>query len=104
MVYSTIKKFEACISGYESVDGDKILDGQCTIIETPGHTSGHISLYFPSLHTVITGDAAVNEENKKVIANPHYCLDIEKAEQSLKKIKSLNPKNIYYYHGGKIMF
>lgn len=60
--------------------------------------------YSPSLHTVFTGDAPVNEVNKMVIANPHYCLDIEKAEQSLKKIKSLNPKNIYYYHGGKIMF
>ena len=82
-------------------DGDKILGGQCTIMETPGHTSGHISLYFPL--SIITGDAAVNEENKMAIANPHFCLDIEKAEQSLKKIKSLNPKNIYCYHGGKIM-
>lgn len=84
-------------------DGDKILGGQCTIMETPGHTSGHISLYIPSINSVITGDAAVNEENKMVIANPHFCLDIEKAEQSLRKIKSLNPKNIFCYHGGKLV-
>lgn len=42
-------------------DGDKIFDEQCTEIATPGHRSGHISLYIPSLNSVITGDAAVNE-------------------------------------------
>jgi len=70
-------------------DGDIILDGQCVVIATPGHTSGHISLYFPSLNAIITGDAAVNENNDLVIANPHYCLNIEKADQSLRKIKQL---------------
>ncbi|KON90133.1 metal-dependent hydrolase [Sporosarcina globispora] len=82
--------------------GSKILDGKCTIIATPGHTSGHISVYFPSIKSVITGDAAVNENDKLVIANPHFCLDIEKAKESLDKIKSLNAKTFYCYHGGKL--
>ncbi|MFX3661544.1 MAG: MBL fold metallo-hydrolase [Ectobacillus sp.] len=83
-------------------DGSKILDGKCIIVATPGHTSGHISLYFPSIRAVITGDAAVNENNKLVIANPHFCLNREKAEESLNKLKSLDVKTFYCYHGGKL--
>lgn len=85
-------------------DGDLILDNNCQVIATPGHTSGHISLYFPSLKTVITGDAAVNENDELVIANPHFCLNVEKAEQSLQKIKNLNAETYYCYHGGKVTY
>lgn len=82
-------------------DGDMILHNKCRVIATPGHTSGHISLYFPSIKSVITGDAAVNENHDLVIANPSFCLDIERAEQSLKKIKNLKAEHYYCYHGGK---
>ncbi|YCI76142.1 MBL fold metallo-hydrolase [Bacillus sp. R1-10] len=81
-------------------DGDWILDNQCRVVATPGHTSGHISLYFPSLKAVIAGDAAVIENHELVIANPHFCLNVEKAEQSLRKIKNLKAENYYCYHGG----
>lgn len=83
-------------------DGSKILDGKCTVVATPGHTSGHISLYFPSLKALITGDAAVHDNGKLEIANRQFCLDIEKAEQSLEKIKQLHVKTFYCYHGGKL--
>ncbi|MEF2293578.1 MULTISPECIES: MBL fold metallo-hydrolase [Virgibacillus] len=83
-------------------DGDIILDSKCKIIATPGHTSGHITLYFPSLKSVITGDAAVKNYDDLIIANPHFCLDIKQAEQSLNKIKNLKVKYIYCYHGGKL--
>ncbi|MCK2000949.1 MBL fold metallo-hydrolase [[Brevibacterium] frigoritolerans] len=81
-------------------DGDWILDNECRVVATPGHTSGHISLYFPRLKTVIAGDAAVIENHELLIANPHFCLNVEKAEQSLRKIKDLKAENYYCYHGG----
>lgn len=84
-------------------DGDMILNGACRVIATPGHTSGHISLYFPSLQSVITGDAAVNEGDKLAIANPQFCLDIEAAEQSLQKVIDLQVNTYYCYHGGKFV-
>lgn len=84
-------------------DGDMILDNTCKVIATPGHTSGHISLYFPSVKSVITGDASVKENQELVIANPHFCLDIDKAEQSLTKIKELKADTYYCYHGGKFI-
>lgn len=85
-------------------DGDWILDNECRVVATPGHTSGHISLYFPRLKTVIAGDAAVIENHELIIANPHFCLNVEKAEQSLRKIKDLQAENYYCYHGGTFTF
>lgn len=82
-------------------DGDRILDNQCRVVATPGHTSGQISLYFPELNSVITGDAAVKEKEELIIANPHFCLDMEKAKQSLTAIKNLKADHYYCYHGGK---
>ncbi|OHX28564.1 MBL fold metallo-hydrolase [Bacillus mycoides] len=82
-------------------DGDMILDNKCRVVATPGHTSGHISLYFPSLKSVITGDATVHENHELAIANTHFCLNVEKAEQSLRKVKNLKAEAYYCYHGGK---
>ncbi|MGE6598909.1 MBL fold metallo-hydrolase [Bacillus proteolyticus] len=83
-------------------DGQMILNNECQIVATPGHTSGHISLYFPNLNCVITGDAAVQENRELVIANPNFCLDLEKAEESLKRIKNLKAVTYYCYHGRKL--
>lgn len=85
-------------------DGEYILDGKCQVLATPGHTSGHISLYFPELGRVITGDAAVNEQGELAVANPQYCFDLESAEQSLNRLKALNAQSYYCYHGGKLGF
>ena len=84
----------------EVSEGDLLLDGLCTVLETPGHTSGHISLYAPSIHSVITGDAAVFENGELAVANPHYCLDLPAAEQSLARLKHLKADTYYCYHGG----
>ncbi len=83
-------------------NGDCILSNECVVISTPGHTSGHISLHIPALKTVITGDAAIVENNELKIANPHFCLDIETAQQSLHSIKHMDVERYYCYHGGKI--
>ncbi|KHL96631.1 metal-dependent hydrolase [Paenibacillus sp. IHB B 3415] len=85
-------------------EGEYILDGKCQVLATPGHTSGHISLYFPALGTVITGDAAVNEGSALAVANPQYCIDLENAEQSLNRLQALNAQSYYCYHGGKLGF
>lgn len=83
-------------------DGDMILHHECRVVATPGHTSGHISLYFPKLNSVITGDAAANENHELVIANPHFCLNMDNAKHSLRKIQNLQADTYYCYHGGKI--
>lgn len=70
------------------------------VIHTPGHTSGHISLYIPSQETIIANDALVIEDGSFNIANPQFCLDLPMAIRSVEKIKNLHPKKIICYHGG----
>lgn len=74
--------------------------GGCSILATPGHTPGHISLLMEKDSIVITGDAIALEEGKPVIANPQFTLDIERAIESMEKLSSLNAKSYYCYHGG----
>lgn len=82
-------------------DGE-IMDwcGGCEIIRTPGHTPGHISLYSKNKRTMITGDAAVLEDNQLVIANPQFTLDLDKAKKSLTKLMSYDVETFICYHGG----
>lgn len=72
----------------------------CTVLETPGHTPGHISLYVPQEKTLIAGDAAVLENGGLVVANPQFSLNLQETEESLKKIKALDAERIICYHGG----
>lgn len=77
--------------------------GGCQIISTPGHMPGHISLFLKESNSIITGDAAVIENGKLVIANPYFTLDLNIAENTLEKIKAMNVDNYYCYHGGKLV-
>lgn len=70
------------------------------IINTPGHTPGHISIYLPDLKTLIASDALVKENDQLGIANPQFCLDLREAENSVKKISSLDIDVLVCYHGG----
>ncbi|MDF2802207.1 MAG: Zn-dependent hydrolase, glyoxylase [Anaerocolumna sp.] len=74
--------------------------GGCKIIATPGHTPGHISLLLPGHNTIITGDAAVIEAGKLVVANPGYALNLSEAEKSLEKLLEFRGTTYICYHGG----
>ena len=74
--------------------------GGCTVMMTPGHTPGHCSLYVSASQMLIAGDAAVLDQGELIVANPEYAIDIQEAEESLRKIKALKAKSIVCYHGG----
>lgn len=82
-------------------DGD-VMDwcGGCEIIETPGHTPGHISLFIKNKKIIITGDAAALENNRLVIANPQFTLDMENAQKDISKISGYEADTYICYHGG----
>jgi glyoxylase-like metal-dependent hydrolase (beta-lactamase superfamily II) len=70
------------------------------IIDTPGHTPGHISLYLPASQTLIAADALVYENGDLDIANPQYTLDLEQAVKSVRKLNQFEISRIICYHGG----
>ena len=61
-----------------TLHGGDVLDicGGCEVIDTPGHTPGHISLYLPAQGTVVTGDAMVLEQGSPAVANPQFAFDL----------------------------
>lgn len=102
------RRFCEIVSGVQPVRVDiKVTEadrfdwcGGVRVIETPGHTPGHISLFLEKEETLVTGDAAVVEEGRLAVANPAFTLDMAGAESSLQKIKNFGAKKIICYHGG----
>lgn len=77
-----------------------IFENEIIVIHTPGHTKGHISLFYPKEKTLIAGDSMVIDNGEFNIANPSFTLDMEQAIKSVEKIKNLGPHKIICYHGG----
>ncbi len=83
-------------------EGDSV--GSFTIVETPGHSNGHISFFREEDKVLIAGDALVNMNllTTQVGLNlpPNlFTTDKEQAIKSLHKIHELNPKIICFGHG-----
>ena len=79
---------------------DLILGG-IRIIETPGHTRGHISFYIEASKTLIANDAVVVEPGGELnIANPEFTLDLPAAIRSVQKIRELDIQTLICFHGG----
>jgi len=81
---------------------NEIFEGDVVVIHTPGHTRGHISLFYAKEGILVAGDALVVENDDLEIANPSYTLDMKAAVESVERIRSLNPKMVICYHGGMI--
>lgn len=86
---------------------DTLIDGQelsycggIRVIHTPGHTSGHISLYLKQSKTLIAGDSMYSVNG--VIEGIHVptVLDLKEAQLSLKKYLDLDIESVVCYHGG----
>jgi glyoxylase-like metal-dependent hydrolase (beta-lactamase superfamily II) len=74
--------------------------GGIIIINTPGHTPGHISLYHKSSQTLIAADAMIVKDGKLLGPVPEYSVDYLQAMKSLKAFTEFDVKAIICYHGG----
>jgi glyoxylase-like metal-dependent hydrolase (beta-lactamase superfamily II) len=81
-------------------DGDEIFG--LRIIGTPGHTSGHISVFEPATGVLVAGDA-LNNAGQLTGANPQYTADMSQAAASVKKLATLDVKAILPGHGDPLI-
>lgn len=78
--------------------------GSFRVIETPGHSSGHLSFFRESDGVLIVGDVVTNMNLLTTIEGLHlppnlFTTDREENIKSLKKLASLNPKILCFGHG-----
>ena len=78
-------------------DGSEVFGLQ--IITTPGHTSGHISVYDPIGSALILGDAMNNTEGKLTGPNPQYSSDMVVGNKTVQKIAALKFERAFFGHG-----
>jgi len=75
--------------------------GGITVIATPGHTPGHISLYHQPSKTLIAADALIVDRNGRLqLPDAALCTDYELAKQSVKTLAGYDIDAVICYHGG----
>jgi len=103
------EQFVNYLKTIDTVPVDKIINDNeniCTdvkVINTFGHTPGHISLYLEEEKILFAGDALAIEDNKLVIANPQFTLDMNETVKSIKKIINMNVSKVICYHGNEFI-
>jgi glyoxylase-like metal-dependent hydrolase (beta-lactamase superfamily II) len=74
--------------------------GGIEVIYTPGHTPGHISLYFKESRTLLAGDTMFVEDGRLVRAPQFVNFDNALYMDSLKKLARYDIETVICYHGG----
>ncbi len=83
-------------------EGDELpLHGGIRVIETFGHTVGHVSYYLVAQDLLITGDCLVNGEELGG-SRPQYTYNAAQAVASVKKLAQLGPSSLVFGHGAPI--
>lgn len=78
-------------------DGDTVFGLE--IIETPGHTPGHISVYDRAGGLLVAGDAMNGADGGVAGANPDFTPDMAMANQSIQKMAALPLSTVLFGHG-----
>lgn len=83
------------------IDGQELpYCGGLTVIHTPGHTPGHISLYFKRWKILIAGDIFAVSDGMLIRGNQNYNFDNEENKQSIQKLMKYDIETVICYHGG----
>jgi hydroxyacylglutathione hydrolase len=83
-------------------EGDKV--GTFTVIETPGHTAGHLSFWREADRTLVLGDVLSNLNiytGFVMLREPErfFTLDPAQNRRSARKLSELEPKLVCFGHG-----
>jgi glyoxylase-like metal-dependent hydrolase (beta-lactamase superfamily II) len=79
-----------------AADGSEIFG--VSVVATPGHTLGHISVFDPETGVLVSGDALRNTSELQG-SDPQYTDDQDAAAASLTKLAKLPVKTILFGHG-----
>lgn len=82
-------------------DGDSVFG--LDIVETPGHTAGHIAILDPAASVLIAGDALNGADGGVIGPNPDFSPDMASANESVKKLAALSFDAVFFGHGEPLL-
>lgn len=84
-------------------DGDEFDTnaGPVRVVETHGHTAGHVSLYVPDQRLLVAGDALTSDTDAPLAGpKPDYTVDMDAAAASVDRLAGLDIDHVICHHGG----
>lgn len=77
--------------------------GPLRVVETPGHTAGHVSLYLPDERLLLAGDALVADGEEPLSGpKPSYTVDMDDAADAVATLADLDVEHTICHHGGYV--
>lgn len=90
------------IEGVASVGtGDSVFD--LDIIDTPGHTAGHICVLDQAAGILVTGDALTNQDGQLAGSSPQFTDDRDLADESVRTLAEFDYEVVLVGHGEPIL-
>jgi glyoxylase-like metal-dependent hydrolase (beta-lactamase superfamily II) len=83
-------------------DGDAVFQG-LQIIESPGHTPGHICVLDPFSGILVAGDALTGADSGVAGPNPQFTPDMEMANASVAKLAGFDYEVALFGHGEPVL-
>jgi glyoxylase-like metal-dependent hydrolase (beta-lactamase superfamily II) len=77
--------------------------GGLTIVETPGHTPGHVCLWHAADRALLSGDALVTDGSGPQLPAESLSHDPSRARQSLEALRGLDVEHLLPGHGPPIL-
>ena len=78
-------------------DGEEVFGLQ--VVDTPGHTPGHIAVFDTDSRVLVAGDAISNTIDGLKGPMSEFTRDMPTAEESVRKLAALEPQVILFGHG-----
>jgi glyoxylase-like metal-dependent hydrolase (beta-lactamase superfamily II) len=82
------------------VEGDRVRD--LMVLDTPGHTPGHISLLHEAASLVLMGDLVGSVDGELTFGPPAFTADAVASRASLARVVTLGVDRLVFSHGAEV--
>lgn len=77
--------------------------GPMEVVETPGHSPGHVSAHFPDAELLLSADALNVVDSELVGPRPEVTQDLETAWKSVETLAERAVAETFCFHGGHVV-
>ncbi|MEM7243864.1 MAG: MBL fold metallo-hydrolase [Acidobacteriota bacterium] len=79
--------------------GDRLFDGDWTVVSAPGHTPGSLALFQETTGDLLSGDTLVSDFDWPRGPHPLFSSDVDGGRASARRLLELEPRVVWPAHG-----